>query len=88
MQDFPVEIQLMSRFRTPKEIKQTKEGLKTGFVDIVVGTHKLLCKDIQYKDLGLLIVDEEQRFGVRHKERIKTLKHNVDVLNIDCNPNT
>lgn len=86
MQDFPVEIQLMSRFRTPKEIKQTKEGLKTGFVDIVVGTHKLLSKDIQYKDLGLLIVDEEQRFGVRHKERIKTLKHNVDVLTLTATP--
>ena len=74
MQDFPVEIQLVSRFRTTKEIKETKEGLKSGYVDIVVGTHKLLGKDIQYKDLGLLIVDEEQRFGVRHKERIKTLK--------------
>ena len=74
MQDFPVEIQLISRFRTTKEIKETKEGLKSGFVDIVVGTHKLLGKDIHYKDLGLLIVDEEQRFGVRHKERIKTLK--------------
>ncbi len=74
MQDFPVEIQLVSRFRTAKEIRETKEGLKSGYVDIVVGTHKLLGKDIQYKDLGLLIVDEEQRFGVRHKERIKTLK--------------
>lgn len=86
MQDFPVEIQLMSRFRTPKEVKQTKENLKTGFVDIVVGTHKLLGKDIEYKDLGLLIVDEEQRFGVRHKERIKTLKHNVDVLTLTATP--
>ena len=74
MQDFPVEIQLISRFRSTKEVKETKEGLKSGYVDIVVGTHKLLGKDIHYKDLGLLIVDEEQRFGVRHKERIKTLK--------------
>lgn len=86
MQDFPVEIQLISRFRTTKEIKETKEGLKSGFVDIVVGTHKLLGKDIHYKDLGLLIVDEEQRFGVRHKERIKTLKTNVDVLTLTATP--
>ncbi|MGS0652033.1 DEAD/DEAH box helicase, partial [Staphylococcus arlettae] len=79
MQDFPIDIELISRFRTTKEIKETKEGLKSGKVDIVVGTHKLLGKDISYKDLGLLIVDEEQRFGVRHKERIKSLKTNVDV---------
>ena len=64
----------MSRFRTTKEIKETKEGLKSGYVDIVVGTHKLLGKDIQYKDLGLLIVDEEQRFGVRHKNALKRSK--------------
>ena len=80
MQDFPVEIQLVSRFRTAKEIRETKEGLKSGYVDIVLG------KDIQYKDLGLLIVDEEQRFGVRHKERIKTLKKNVDVLTLTATP--
>ncbi|MDU3979713.1 MAG: transcription-repair coupling factor, partial [Staphylococcus epidermidis] len=86
MQDFPVEIQLVSRFRTAKEIRETKEGLESGYVDIVVGTHKLLGKDIQYKDLGLLIVDEEQRFGVRHKERIKTLKKNVDVLTLTATP--
>ncbi|MCH8667060.1 transcription-repair coupling factor [Staphylococcus lugdunensis] len=86
MQDFPVEIQLVSRFRTAKEVRKTKEGLKFGYVDIVVGTHKLLSKDIRYKDLGLLIVDEEQRFGVRHKERIKTLKTNVDVLTLTATP--
>ncbi|MDU6092655.1 MAG: transcription-repair coupling factor, partial [Staphylococcus lugdunensis] len=86
MQDFPVEIQLVSRFRTAKEVRKTKEGLKSGYVDIVVGTHKLLSKDIRYKDLGLLIVDEEQRFGVRHKERIKTLKTNVDVLTLTATP--
>lgn len=86
MRDFPVEIQLMSRFRTAKEIKATKEGLKSGFVDIVVGTHKLLGKTIEYKDLGLLIVDEEQRFGVRHKEKIKALKANVDVLTLTATP--
>lgn len=86
MQDFPIEVQLISRFRTTKEVKETKEGLKSGFVDIVVGTHKLLGKDIHYKDLGLLIVDEEQRFGVRHKERIKSLKTNVDVLTLTATP--
>ena len=86
MQDFPVNIQLLSRFRTPKEIKETKQGLKDGTIDIVVGTHKLLAKDVQYKDLGLLVVDEEQRFGVRHKERIKTLKTNVDVLTLTATP--
>ncbi|TDM07227.1 transcription-repair coupling factor [Macrococcus lamae] len=86
IQDFPVEVQMMSRFRTAKEIKQTKEGLKSGFVDIVIGTHKLLSKDIIYKDLGLLIVDEEQRFGVTHKEKIKALKTNVDVLTLTATP--
>lgn len=77
MQDFPVNIELMSRFRTPKEVKETKKGLEDGTVDIVVGTHKLLAKDVKYKDLGLLVVDEEQRFGVRHKERIKSLKQTL-----------
>ncbi|PTF08292.1 transcription-repair coupling factor, partial [Staphylococcus equorum] len=86
MQDFPIEVQLISRFRSTKEVKETKERLKSGFVDIVVGTHKLLSKDIHYKDLGLLIVDEEQRFGVRHKERIKSLKTNVDVLTLTATP--
>ncbi|MCE5543973.1 transcription-repair coupling factor [Staphylococcus pseudintermedius] len=86
MRDFPVEIHLMSRFRTPKEVRETKEGLKSGFVDIVVGTHKLLGKTVEYKDLGLLIVDEEQRFGVRHKEKIKQLKANVDVLTLTATP--
>jgi transcription-repair coupling factor (superfamily II helicase) len=86
MQDFPIDVELISRFRTTKEIKEVKEGLKSGKVDIVVGTHKLLGKDIVYKDLGLLIVDEEQRFGVRHKERIKTLKTNVDVLTLTATP--
>ncbi|CAL27066.1 transcription-repair coupling factor [Staphylococcus carnosus] len=86
MQDFPVNIELMSRFRTPKEVKETKKGLEDGTVDIVVGTHKLLAKDVKYKDLGLLVVDEEQRFGVRHKERIKSLKTNVDVLTLTATP--
>lgn len=86
MQEYPVEIQMMSRFRTPKQVKETKAGIKSGFVDIVVGTHKLLSKDVEYKDLGLLIVDEEQRFGVKHKERIKALKTNVDVLTLTATP--
>lgn len=86
MQDYPVEIQLMSRFRTAKEVKKTKEGLKSGYVDIIIGTHKLLSKDVIYKDLGLLVVDEEQRFGVTHKERIKALKTNVDVLTLTATP--
>ncbi|QLK85300.1 transcription-repair coupling factor [Staphylococcus sp. 17KM0847] len=86
MRDFPVEIQLMSRFRTTKEVRETKEGLKSGYVDIVVGTHKLLGKTVEYKDLGLLVVDEEQRFGVRHKEKIKALKANVDVLTLTATP--
>ncbi|RXK17204.1 transcription-repair coupling factor [Macrococcus sp. DPC7161] len=86
MQDYPVEIHMMSRFRTKKEVDETKKGLKSGFVDIVVGTHKLLSKDVVYKDLGLLIVDEEQRFGVTHKEKIKALKTNVDVLTLTATP--
>lgn len=86
MSDYPIDIELMSRFRTTKEVNQTKEGLKSGKVDIVVGTHKLLGKSVQYKDLGLLIVDEEQRFGVRHKEKIKALKANVDVLTLTATP--
>ena len=84
--DFPVNIGMLSRFRTPKEQKATIEGLKKGLVDIVVGTHRLLSKDIQFKDLGLLIVDEEQRFGVKHKEALKKLKENVDVLTLSATP--
>ncbi|WP_414047349.1 transcription-repair coupling factor [Macrococcus equi] len=86
MQDYPVEIQMMSRFRSKKQVDETKKGLKSGFVDIVIGTHKLLSKDVIYKDLGLLIVDEEQRFGVTHKEKIKALKTNVDVLTLTATP--
>ena len=84
--DFPVNIGMLSRFRTPKEQKATIEGLKKGLVDIVVGTHRLLSKDIEFKDLGLLIVDEEQRFGVKHKEALKKLKENVDVLTLSATP--
>lgn len=86
MKDFPVRVDLLSRFRTPSEQKKTLEGLKKGFVDIVIGTHKVLSKDIVYKDLGLLIIDEEQRFGVTHKEKIKQLKETVDVLTLTATP--
>ncbi|NLX60916.1 MAG: transcription-repair coupling factor [Tissierellia bacterium] len=83
---FPVNIGILSRFRTAKEQKATIEGLKKGLVDIVVGTHRLLSKDIEFKDLGLLIVDEEQRFGVKHKEALKKLRENVDVLKLSATP--
>ena len=83
---FPVNIDVLSRFRTPKEQKRTLEGLRSGAVDLVIGTHKLLQKTIQFKDLGLLIVDEEQRFGVSHKERLKELSQGVDVLTLSATP--
>ncbi|GGA70926.1 transcription-repair coupling factor [Ornithinibacillus halotolerans] len=85
-QDYPINIGLLSRFRTPKQQKETIDGLNRGVVDIVVGTHRLLSKDITYHDLGLLIVDEEQRFGVKHKEKIKQLKTNIDVLTLTATP--
>ena len=86
MKDFPVTVELMSRFRTPAQQKQAIAGLKSGHVDIVIGTHRILSKDIIFKDLGLLIIDEEQRFGVGHKEKIKQLKSNVDVLSLSATP--
>ncbi len=86
MKEFPVRVDLMCRFRTPAQQKKTLEDLKRGLVDIVIGTHRLLSKDVQYKDLGLLIIDEEQRFGVTHKEKIKQLKQNVDVLTLTATP--
>ncbi|MBQ7796013.1 MAG: transcription-repair coupling factor [Lachnospiraceae bacterium] len=86
MKDFPVRVDMMSRFRTPAEMKKTLEGLKKGYVDIVIGTHRVLSKDVVFKDLGLLIIDEEQRFGVAHKEKIKQLKQNVDVLTLTATP--
>lgn len=85
-QDYPIKIGLLSRFRTRKEQQETMKGLHAGTVDIVVGTHRLLSKDITYRDLGLLIIDEEQRFGVTHKEKIKQLKTNVDVLTLTATP--
>jgi len=84
--DYPIRIEVISRFRSRKEQNQVIKGLKDGTVDIVIGTHRLLSKDVAFKDLGLLIVDEEQRFGVRHKEKIKALKANVDVLTLTATP--
>lgn len=84
--DFPIKVGLMSRFRTKKQQLETIKGLKTGTIDVVVGTHRILSKDIQYRDLGLLIIDEEQRFGVTHKEKIKQLKANIDVLTLTATP--
>ncbi|WP_077620158.1 transcription-repair coupling factor [Bacillus sinesaloumensis] len=85
-QDFPISIGLLNRFRSRKQQTEVTKGLKNGTVDIVVGTHRLLSKDITYKDLGLLIIDEEQRFGVTHKEKIKQLKANIDVLTLTATP--
>ena len=86
MKNFPVNIEMLSRFRTAKEQKQTIAKLKNGGVDIVIGTHRVLSKDIEFKNLGLLIVDEEQRFGVTHKEKIKQMKGDVDVLTLSATP--
>ena len=86
MKEFPVRVDLMCRFRTSAQQKKTVEDTKRGLVDIVVGTHRVLSDDLQFKDLGLLIIDEEQRFGVQHKEKIKKLKENVDVLTLTATP--
>ena len=83
---FPVNIDVLSRFRTPTQQKKTLQNLSAGLVDIIVGTHKLLQKTVKFKDLGLLIVDEEQRFGVSHKERLKELAKGVDVLTLSATP--
>jgi len=83
---FPVRVEMLSRFVPPKEMKQVLEHLAAGKVDVVVGTHRLLSKDVEFRDLGLLIVDEEQRFGVRHKERLKQIRKNVDVLTMSATP--
>ena len=83
---FPVNIDVLSRFRTPTQQKKTLQNLSAGLVDIIVGTHKLLQKTVKFKDLGLLIVDEEQRFGVSHKERLKELSKGVDVLTLSATP--
>lgn len=86
MKEFPVRVDLLCRFRTAAEQKKTIEDLKKGWVDIVIGTHRVLSADVQFKDLGLLIIDEEQRFGVTHKEKIKKLRENVDVLTLTATP--
>ncbi len=86
MKDFPIRVDLMSRFRTPSEQKKTVADLQKGMVDIVIGTHRVLSDDVKFKDLGLLVIDEEQRFGVSHKEKIKKLKENVDVLTLTATP--
>ena len=83
---FPAKIDMVSRFRTKLEIKETLEALAAGRLDVIVGTHRLLSKDVQFKDLGLLVVDEEQRFGVAHKERIKQMRKKVDVLTMTATP--
>lgn len=83
---FPFKVEMLSRFRSPAQQKQIIEGLAAGSIDLVIGTHRLLSEDIKFKDLGLLVVDEEQRFGVKHKERIKMLKENVDVLTLSATP--
>ncbi|UJF33119.1 transcription-repair coupling factor [Paenibacillus hexagrammi] len=83
---YPFNVQVLSRFRSKKEQSEVMKGVKKGTVDVVIGTHRLLSQDVQFKDLGLLIVDEEQRFGVSHKEKLKRLKTNVDVLTLTATP--
>ena len=86
MKDYPVRVDMLSRFRTTKEQKETLKNIKNGMVDVVIGTHRLLSKDVEFKDPGLLIIDEEQRFGVSHKEKIKKLKESIDVLTLTATP--
>ncbi len=83
---FPVNIEMISGFRTARQQKEIVEKIENGKVDILVGTHRVLSKDIQFPDLGLVIIDEEQRFGVRHKERLKHLRKEVDVLTMSATP--
>ena len=86
MKDYAVNVEMLSRFRTPAEQKRVLAGMEKGDVDILIGTHRVLSKDIKYKDLGLLIIDEEQRFGVAHKEKLKQVKGEVDVLTLTATP--
>lgn len=83
---FPFKVEMLSRFRTASQQKKITEGIENGTVDLVIGTHRILSKDVKFKDLGLLVIDEEQRFGVKHKEKIKQLKQNVDVLTLSATP--
>src|SRR5690606_2416245 len=84
--DFPVTIEFVNRFKSAKEKKEVYKKLEEGKIDIIIGTHALLGKDVKYKDLGLLIIDEEQKFGVAHKEKIKTLRTTVDCLTLTATP--
>ena len=86
MEEFPVKVELLSRFRTPKQQAEILKELRRGEIDVIIGTHRLVQKDVQFKDLGLVIIDEEQRFGVAHKERFKELRSNVDVLTLSATP--
>ena len=86
LKDFPVTIDYLNRFRTTKQKRETLEDLKNGKVDVIIGTHQLVNKTVKFKDLGLLIVDEEQKFGVAVKEKLKTIKENVDVLTLTATP--
>lgn len=86
MSKYPIRVEMLSRFRTKKQQEVSIENLRTGVSDIAIGTHRVLSKDVQMKDLGLLVIDEEQRFGVKHKERIKQMKNNVDVLTLTATP--
>ena len=86
MAAFPVRVDMLSRFRTAREQKIVLKGLEEGKVDVVIGTHRLLSRDVQFHDLGLLVVDEEQRFGVTHKERLKEMSHNIHVLTMTATP--
>lgn len=86
MSEFPVKVEMLSRFRTAKQQSEILKQLKDGRIDIIIGTHRLLSKDVKFRDLGLLVIDEEQRFGVMHKERLKELKTNIDVLTMTATP--
>ena len=86
MSDYPLRIELLNRFRKPSEIRETLKGLADGSVDIVIGTHRLISADVCFKDLGIAVIDEEQRFGVKHKERFKELFRNIDVLTLSATP--
>ncbi|MHC4343639.1 MAG: DEAD/DEAH box helicase, partial [Planctomycetota bacterium] len=84
--DFPISIEILNRFRTPKQAKDIIARTRAGRVDVLIGTHRLLSGDVGFKDLGLLIIDEEQRFGVEHKEKLKRMRVNVDVLTMTATP--
>ena len=86
MEGFPVKVDILSRFRTPREQEQVLEELRRGQIDVIIGTHRLVQKDVKFKDLGLCIIDEEQRFGVKHKETFKEMRNNVDVLTLSATP--